>query len=95
MKHIFFRKDIDIHKIFLHGRSLGGAVATYSCSEINMYTPAGLILENTFTSIPDMVDVVFSKLSWMKGPLVRNFFASVDRINKVKIPTLFIFAMKD
>jgi dienelactone hydrolase len=29
VKHILEREDIDRSKIFLHGRSLGGAVASY------------------------------------------------------------------
>jgi pimeloyl-ACP methyl ester carboxylesterase len=45
-----------IGKLFLIGRSLGGAVAAYAASlDPNLFD--GLILENTFTSISDMVDI--------------------------------------
>lgn len=35
LNHVFSRTDIDRTKIFIHGRSLGGAVAIYSASELN------------------------------------------------------------
>ncbi|KRW99830.1 hypothetical protein PPERSA_10949 [Pseudocohnilembus persalinus] len=94
LDHLFNRNDIDVSKIFIHGRSLGGAMAIYSASETK-FQPRGLILENTFTSISDMVDVIFPKLSFLKAPLIRNHFKSVERIGKIKVPILFIFAMKD
>lgn len=33
LDHLFNRNDIDVSKIFIHGRSLGGAMAIYSASE--------------------------------------------------------------
>jgi hypothetical protein len=46
---------------FLLGRSLGGAVASYVASheDVPQGLFSGLILENTFTSISDMVDQLF------------------------------------
>jgi fermentation-respiration switch protein FrsA (DUF1100 family) len=42
------RADIDNSRIVLHGRSIGGGVA---CAVAAERTPAGLILESTFTSL--------------------------------------------
>ena len=55
---------IDPQLIFVFGRSLGGAVAIDLVSKnICLSNIKGLILENTFTSISDMVDKVFPYLS--------------------------------
>jgi hypothetical protein len=49
------RVDIDPGRIVLFGRSLGGAVAVYAADQ---YAPGvrAVVLENTFTSISDMVN---------------------------------------
>jgi len=54
--------------LFAIGRSLGGAVAAYA-AQIEPDAFDGLILENTFTSIPDMVDTLFYFSGFIK-PLV-------------------------
>ncbi|ROT73435.1 putative alpha/beta hydrolase domain-containing protein 13 [Penaeus vannamei] len=60
------RSDIDQNKIIIFGRSLGGAVAVdcVSRSEISSRV-AAVILENTFTSIPDMAKVLFSNVKFL------------------------------
>ncbi|EAR95417.2 alpha/beta hydrolase family protein (macronuclear) [Tetrahymena thermophila SB210] len=89
LTHVFSRTDIDTNKIFLHGRSLGGAVSIYSASTLK-FPLAGVIVENTFTSISDMVDVIFSKVKFLKNLVLRNYWPSIDRIPKIKQPMLFI-----
>jgi fermentation-respiration switch protein FrsA (DUF1100 family) len=44
-------KQIKPDDIILFGRSLGGAVAAWLATQVN---PRGLILESTFTSLPDL-----------------------------------------
>ena len=62
MDHLAQRWDIDHSKIIFFGRSLGGAVAIRTA--VNRPTEvAVVVLENTFTSISDMVDVVMPLLS--------------------------------
>lgn len=34
LSHVFSRTDIDTKRVFLHGRSLGGAVSVYSAAEL-------------------------------------------------------------
>jgi hypothetical protein len=55
------RNDINVRRVFVHGSSLGGAVATYVAS-LPYYADriAGLLLENTFTCIPDMGRSLFA-----------------------------------
>jgi len=55
----------------------------------------GIILENTFTSISEMVNVIFPKLSRFKNLILRNFWPSHDRIQNLKTPMLFISGQKD
>ena len=43
----------------------------------------GLILENTFTSIPDMVDALFGKLACLKSLILANYWPSSKRIKEI------------
>jgi len=55
LEWLLARRDVDKSKIFVFGSSLGGAVSVNLTSDPR-YSPsiAGLILENTFTSLPDV-----------------------------------------
>lgn len=81
--------------MYILGRSLGGAVAIYVAS-LDYYKDKvrGLILENTFTSIADMIDYLLPAFKFLKF-LQRNYWASIDRIGKVICPILFIKSLKD
>jgi uncharacterized protein len=79
-------------KHFIFGHSLGGAIATklaLSHPEAN-----GLILEGTFTSIPDMV----KEMKWgflPVGFLVTQRFDTLDRIDDITMPILFAHGTSD
>ena len=62
--------------------------------EVGLAEP-GLILENTFTSIDGMVDKIFPYVSAFKGLILCNHWKSIDIIDKVTCPILFIIADKD
>lgn len=81
------------------GRSLGGGAAIYACKK-HQDKVAGLILENTFTSITDV------GLNFCPGVLkplahvflflfLRNKWNSISLIPEIKIPILFIKSKKD
>ena len=55
---VLSHEQIDHTRVFVFGRSLGGAVAANLANK-HMNRIRGLILENTFTSIPCMVDHIF------------------------------------
>jgi uncharacterized protein len=79
-------------KRYLHGHSLGGAIAI----EVARRNPdaSGLILEATFTSIPDMVKEM--KWGWLPvGFLITQRFDSLDKIDDVTVPTLFVHGTND
>lgn len=55
---------------------------------------AAVVVENTFTSVLDMIDVVMPFLKWAKF-LVRNPWKSIDIVKDIKIPFLFISSSQD
>ena len=58
---VFKRQDLNLQQIFIFGRSLGGAVAVYA-GTVPLYSNriAGVIIENTFTSIPAIGQFIFN-----------------------------------
>jgi pimeloyl-ACP methyl ester carboxylesterase len=87
------RTDLDQRRLFVLGRSIGGAVALHLAQE-RPNVLAGLILENTFTCIGDLVDVLMPKLSYFKF-LLRNPWRNVDVVPRLQLPCLFISSGKD
>lgn len=91
---------IDGHKVFVFGRSLGGAVAIALANcmhEQGNALPAGLILENTFASIPMLVDSLFPFLAWkgLKDRFLRLRWLSIERIPHLEVPLLFLNGQQD
>lgn len=76
------RAGIDPREVVLMGRSLGGAVAV----DLAQDGARGLILESTFTSIPEMAAVHYPWLPFRK--LIRNRFDSVEKIGTYQGPLL-------
>lgn len=77
-------------RIIIVGRSLGGSVAAQLASEV---TPAGLVLEVPFTSIPDMSADYYPwlPLRWF----VKSRFDTEQALGKVNAPLLLISAGED
>ncbi len=72
--------------LFVHGRSLGGgAVCTLAASGVPV---AGMILESTFTSIPDLV-------SWAPRRLLSDVFDNHAVLRKLDVPVLFLHGKHD
>ncbi|GFN95847.1 abhydrolase domain-containing protein 13 [Plakobranchus ocellatus] len=98
MDFLLKRSDIDPSQIMLFGRSLGGAVAVYLASS-STYGPrlAGLILENTFTSIYEMSHKILRLqcLKYIPRWCFKNKFPSIERMEAIKIPTLFLSGTMD
>jgi fermentation-respiration switch protein FrsA (DUF1100 family) len=85
---------IDKDKMFLIGRSLGGAVAIYTASQYKQLF-RGVIVENTFTSMGDMVDKIFFFLRYFKFLILRNYWQSIDLVKDIQSPMLFITGDQD
>ncbi|CAN1805909.1 Alpha/beta hydrolase domain-containing protein WAV2 [Linum perenne] len=80
--------------------------STLSSTRVRREKVAGLILENTFTSILDMAGVLLPFLKWVIGGsgekgvkilnfLVRSPWSTIDVIGQVKRPILFLSGLQD
>jgi fermentation-respiration switch protein FrsA (DUF1100 family) len=87
-------KYIDKSNIYLFGRSLGGAVTLYIADKLKPNI-RGIILENTFLSMGDMVDHLFPFLRHLKTILLRNKWLSKDLIKSLRYPILFFCSSHD
>jgi len=84
-------------KIFVFGRSIGGAVAIHLV-HLQSNEFSGIIVENTFTSLEDMVHLLFPFLRPVRSlvKLVQRVqMKSVDKIPSIHTPMLFISGSKD
>lgn len=89
---------IDTQKIVVFGRSLGGAVAIDLASRPEYSGRImTVIVENTFTSIPDTAKILFnwSIIKWLPVWIFKSQFKSIEKIIRVLIPTLFISGLAD
>ena len=77
---------------FIFGHSLGGGVAVQLAAQVR--DQRGLILEGTFTSIPDVARTM--KWGWLPvGPLITQRFDSRARIAQVGSPVLVVHGSED
>lgn len=73
LEFLLNRQDIDNEKIIIYGRSLGGAVAIdLAINDVLAEHIFALIVENTFTSIPDMACHMFSWIKRLPTVFYRN-----------------------
>ena len=77
-------------QIIIQGRSLGGAVAAALAAEVH---PAGLILEATFTSVPDLGQQLYPYLPvhW----LCRFKYDTLARMSSIHCPVLVAHSRQD
>lgn len=87
-------KYIDRSQVFLFGRSLGGAVAANVALDDSLPFK-GVIIENTFTTLGDLVDVMFPPLKYVKNFLLKSKFETIKIIGKIKKPLLFCRSQND
>ena len=77
---------------YVFGHSLGGAIAVQLASEVN--DARGLIVEGSFTSIPDVFSS--SKWRWLPvGPLITQRFDAAERIGRLRVPVLVVHGSRD
>ncbi len=83
-------KKIDSDEIIIFGRSLGGAIATWLSDR---YTSAALIIESTFTSIPDIGKHYYPYLP--TNFVARIRYPSIEKISNINSPLLVIHSTND
>jgi uncharacterized protein len=81
------RPDVDARRVVLHGRSLGGGVV---CALAHTRKPAALLLESTFTSVPDVAR------QWLvPKALIADKFDSASVIASFDLPILIFHGTCD
>jgi len=91
---------IDGERIFVFGRSLGGAVSialAHTLQQRGSPLPKGLLLENTFMSISALVDTLFPFIAYkaLKDRFLRIHWESIERVKDLTVPLLFLTGEKD
>jgi fermentation-respiration switch protein FrsA (DUF1100 family) len=90
----------DPSKRLIYGHSLGGAVAIDLAARLaaqdngSARQARGLIVESTFTSLPDIA----AELSWSWLPtrlILSQRFDSIDKVKSVDVPILFVHGTGD
>jgi uncharacterized protein len=89
-KYLIQDRQTDPSEIVIFGRSLGGGVASWLATR---HTPRALILESTFTSIPDLAAEVYPYLParWMAQIQYNN----LQNIKSIKCPLLLVHSSED
>ena len=88
--HLVRRPDVDPSRIAYFGESLGSAVAVDLAAE---YPPSALILRSPFTSMADIGQHHYPFLPVRL--LLRDRFASIERIRQTRAPLLVIAGGRD
>src|SRR3989442_195830 len=83
------RPDVDAHRIYVYGRSLGSAVATYTAAH---HPVAGLILESPFTNAAAMAKYHYGLLPRF---LLRLSLDNVANVRRVSCPILLFHGDAD
>eukprot|EP00698_Gefionella_okellyi_P010293 TRINITY_DN2663_c0_g1_i1.p1 TRINITY_DN2663_c0_g1~~TRINITY_DN2663_c0_g1_i1.p1 ORF type:complete len:299 (-),score=49.36 TRINITY_DN2663_c0_g1_i1:46-942(-) len=94
LDYIRARDDLNRDKIVLFGESLGGAV-TLDLASRNSDALAGVIVENTFTSIADMIDTVMPIMKLFKPLATERWRSLEDCIPTITAPILFVSGLSD
>ena len=81
---------VSVPSLFIFGRSLGGAFASYTASQ---NPAAGLILESTFTNADDMADRLFPILP--VGWFISSELNTQGYVARLNVPKLFIHGTMD
>lgn len=77
-------------QIVVIGHSIGGGVAAQLATEVK---PAALILQSTFTSIPDVAQEMFPYLP--VKPFIRDRFTTRDKLARISCPLLVVHSPSD
>ena len=84
------RPDVDLSRLVYFGESLGTAVAVDLALQ---HPPAALVLRSPFTSFVDLGRHHYPLLP--VGLLLRDRFATIDKISRIQVPLLVIAGDRD
>ena len=89
-RYLIENRAIPPGQIILFGRSLGGAIAAWLASRTN---PAGVILESTFTSVPDLAAEIYPLLP--ARLLARFRYETLQQLGSITAPLLVVHSRDD
>ncbi|MCA9772811.1 MAG: alpha/beta hydrolase [Myxococcales bacterium] len=84
------RPGVDPDRVFLFGRSLGGAVAIDLALEVR---PRGLIVESSFESVAAMTRAIYPIVP--VHMLTGRRFDSISKVPRLTVPALFVHGTRD
>jgi len=83
-------RQVDPSEIVIFGRSLGGTIAAWLAQD---HPPKALILESTFTSVPNMAAQLYP---YLPARLMSRFhYSAIDYIRQVDCPVLIVHSRDD
>ncbi|GAA6025486.1 hypothetical protein JCM8202_001965 [Rhodotorula sphaerocarpa] len=96
LDYILSHKDLERTPIFLYGQSIGGAVAIFLASR-NAQRVRGLVIENTFLSLPQLVPRILPFLAPFVPLLLHQIWPSDQAVSTfpAEFPVLFLAGSKD
>eukprot|EP00761_Pharyngomonas_kirbyi_P008961 gb/GECH01008975.1/.p1 GENE.gb/GECH01008975.1/~~gb/GECH01008975.1/.p1 ORF type:complete len:370 (+),score=45.18 gb/GECH01008975.1/:1-1110(+) len=97
MEFIKSKNNINHEKIFIFGHSIGGSVAAYLANK-NPENVKGLILENSFTSIFEMLESLYGNSPYVYlKPFLRNKWPTNEYVRHISshIPCLILSGIND
>jgi hypothetical protein len=89
-KYLTLSRHISPERIIIYGHSLGTGVAIDLAARV---PAAALVTEAGFQSIPEVAQRTYPFIP--AGLLVRNRFMSIDKIDRISIPKLFVHSSED
>ncbi|MBF0194831.1 MAG: alpha/beta fold hydrolase [Magnetococcales bacterium] len=84
------KKNIPVSRIIFYGHSLGGGVATGLAVK---HPPAKLVIEGTFTSVPDVAAEIYPYLPVRMMAHIK--YPNLKNIKQIKVPVLIIHSIDD
>ncbi len=89
-RYLIEERQVSPNEVSVFGRSLGGAVASWL---VQSHTPGALILESTFTSLPDIAATLYPYLP--VRPLLRFEYNTAAYLSKIDCPVLIVHSRDD
>jgi fermentation-respiration switch protein FrsA (DUF1100 family) len=90
LRYLVGERKVNPNEVIVFGRSLGGAIASWLAHN---HTPGALILESTFTSLPDIAAKYYPYLPVRL--LLRFEYNTAKYLGKVSCPVLIIHSSDD
>ena len=89
-RYLIEERQINPNEVVVFGRSLGGAVASWLAQS---QTPGALILESTFTSLPDIAATVYPYVPVRL--LLRFKYNTAEYLARINCPVLIVHSRDD